>query len=72
MDGQTAWLQFPGHMTGLPSGALLMVSEGQGARIVDGTAGDTPRITQIIRLVPQLTSAFTTGRASHCQKQVRE
>ena len=71
VDGQTAWLQFPGHMTGLPSGGLLMTSEGHGARVVEGASGDTPRVNQVIRLVPELTSAFTTGRARLCQKQVR-
>ena len=65
------WLRCPGHMTALPSGALLMVSEGHGARVVEDRAGDTPRVSQVINLVPQLTSAFTTSRSRLCQKQVR-
>ena len=65
------WLQSPRHMTALPSDALLMVSEGHGARVVEDRAGDAPRVTQVIRLLPRLTSAFTTGRSRLSQKQVR-
>ena len=48
-----------------------MVSEGHGARIVEGTADGATRVAQVINLVPQLASAFTTGRSRLCQKQVR-
>ena len=73
VDGQPcpSWLQCPGRMTGLPSGAVLMVSEGHGARIVAGAAEGGPRVAQVINLVSQLASAFTTDRSRLCQKQVR-
>ena len=77
-EGQpsSCWLQDPGCMACLPSGCLLMVSGGDGARVLQWppqTSGSiearAPGVTQTMTLVPELTSAFTTSRSRMCQKQ---
>ena len=65
-----SWLQDPGEIACLPSGGFLMVSKGHGVRVLDSAAADTPRVTQIMNLVPELASAFTTLCSRMGQKQV--
>ena len=49
-----------------------MVPDRHSARVLDiASAGDTPRVIQTIRLVPQLKSALTTDQSRMSQKQVR-
>lgn len=47
-----------------------MVSKGHGVRVLDSTAADTPLVTQVMNLVPELASAFTMGCSRMGQKQV--
>ena len=72
-----SWLQDPGQLASLPSGALLAVPEGDDARVLEwGPEGShrsgscSPRVSQVLRLVPELASAVMTGGSRMCQKQV--
>ena len=70
-----SWLQDPGQLAGLPSGALLAMPKGDDARVLEwgpeGSArSSSPRVSQVLRLVPGLTCAVMTGGSRMCQKQV--
>jgi len=47
-----------------------MVSKGHGVRVLDSAAADTPLVTQMMNLVPELASTFTTVCSRMGQKQV--
>ena len=76
-EATTSWLQDPGQLAGLPSGALLAVPKGGDARVLEwGPEGSNqlgpcnPRVSQVLRLVPELACAVMTGGSRMCQKQV--
>ena len=76
-EATMSWLQDPGQLAGLPSGALLAVPRGDDARVLEwGPEGFnqpgpcSPRGSQALRLVPELACAVMTRGSRMCQKQV--
>ena len=72
-----SWLQDPGQLVRLPSGALLAVPKKDDARVLawgpEGFQGSTScsaRVSQVLRLVPELACAVMSGSSWMCQKQV--
>ena len=76
-DASMSWLHNPGQLAGLPSGALLAMPSGDDARVLEwGPEGSnqlgpcSPRVSQVLRLVPELACAVMTSGSRMRQKQV--
>ena len=76
-EADLSWLQDPGQLAGLPSGALLAVPRGGDARVLEWGPLESnqpgpcsPRVSQVLRLVPELACAVMTRGSRMCQKQV--